>query len=322
MRVGIAAVGVAAPGLRLSAQDVNRSWGRNGGRGQVGVCRSDEDPLTLAWTAADRALTASGLAPEAVDGLWWGCSRPPFAEGPSWTHLAATLRLPGATDGSLVSGSSHAGIEALLAAADAIVAGRVATALVVLADAVLPATGSGHEIAAGAGAVALVLSAAEGPAGLEQVALSWQPVLDRYRGDREPETRDAYDGRLFREEVYLPLLSAVGGALGGDDQARWSLPDPDGRLAGALGRRLGASSVVSSSSRSELGDTAAAATVLGAAAALGEPGPVHLVAYGGGRCTGVRLVVESPVPGADRVAQDLARGVGAITPRCCERAGC
>ena len=56
---------------------------------------------------------------------------PPFAEGPSRAVLAAALRLDTAATGALLSGSPAAGLEALLAAADAVAAGRVATALVV-----------------------------------------------------------------------------------------------------------------------------------------------------------------------------------------------
>jgi hydroxymethylglutaryl-CoA synthase len=157
--------------------------------------------------------------------------------------------------------------------------------------------------------VALVLSAADGPARLGRSATTWMPVLDRYRGDREPETRDAYDGRLFREEVYLPLLGGLGRERSdNEDGERWALPDPDGRLARALATRLGAAEVVSAASRAELGDTGAAAALLGAAAALARPGPVNVMAYGGGRATALRIRVDAPVPGADRVASDLSGG--------------
>lgn len=303
-------VGVAAPEWRLPTQAVQEAWGRGGGRGQVAVCRSDEDVLTLAWAAADRALSAGGIDPADVDGLWWGTSRPPFAEGPSWTHLAAALRLGPRLDGALCAGSTHAGADALLAAADAVATGRVRRALVVAADAVLPATGTGHETAAGAGAAAVVVSAeADGPARLSRAVTGWLPVLDRYRGDRELETRDAYDGRLFREEVFLPLLGEVGRALvDGATGGRWSLPDPDGRMASALGRRLGAGQVVSSPTRAELGDTGAAAGIVGAAAALAQPGPLGLLAYGGGRATAVQFEVHAPVPGAEASPVALGRG--------------
>ena len=270
------------------------------------MCAPDEDTLTLAWAAADRALTADGGigadgSRSTIDGLWWGTSRPPFAEGPSWTHLAATLRLQSHLDGGLVSGSTHAGVEALRAAADAIVAGRVSCALVICSDAIVPATGTSLEPLAGAAAVAFILRA-QGPATITSSATSWMAVLDRYRGDREDETRDTYDGRLFREEIFLPLLSGVTSGRSAD---RWSLPDPDGRLGAALAKRVGGE-LVSGPSRAELGDTGAAAALLGGAAALGEMGTLALVGYGGGRGTVVEVTVDAPVPGADRVVSDLA----------------
>jgi len=298
----ICAVGVAAPSWRLPTKDVNTAWGRGGGRGQSAVCAPDEDALTLAWAAADRAMAADGNG-SPIDGLWWGTSRPPFAEGPSWTHLAATLRLGDDLDGSLVSGSTHAGVEALRAAADAVSAGRVTTALVICSDAIVPATGGSLEAVAGAAAVAVILRAT-GPAPITSAVTRWLPVLDRYRGDREDETRDAYDGRLFREEIYLPLL---GGATAGREADRWSLPDPDGRLAAALAKRIGAETV-SAPARAELGDTGAAAALVGAAGALGEVGTLAVVGYGGGRATVVEVQVDDPVPGADRVGADLAGG--------------
>jgi len=306
----ICAVGAAAPALRVDVSDVQAGWGKRGGRGQIGVCGADEDATTLAWLAATRALDAGGMGPDAVDGLWWGCTRPPFAEGPSWTHLAAALRLDSGCDGALLSGSTHAGIEALLAAADAVASGRVHTAVVVASDALLPALGSGHETSCGAGAAAVVVRR-EGPATLTAAASSWRPTLDRYRGDGEQVTREAYDPRLFREQVFLPLCTEVAGALTGDDPAseRWALPDPDGRLGGALARRLHVGEVVSGPVRSELGDTGAAALLLGLGGAMDERGRLSGLAYGGGRATAIGIEVNEPVPGAERVAADVVEGV-------------
>ena len=82
MTVRVLGVGAAAPELRLRAADVGAAWGR-GGRGEVAVCAPDEDTLTLAWQAAVRALAAAGVEAGQVDALYWGTSRPPFAEGPS-----------------------------------------------------------------------------------------------------------------------------------------------------------------------------------------------------------------------------------------------
>ena len=68
--VRVLAVGAAAPARRLAAADVAAAWGRGGGRGQVGVCAPDEDVLTLSAEAASRAMPASGLENDIVDGLW------------------------------------------------------------------------------------------------------------------------------------------------------------------------------------------------------------------------------------------------------------
>ena len=66
-----------------------------------------------------------------------------------------------------------------------------------------------------------------------------------------------------------------------------------------------------------LGDTAAAAPILGALAALDAAGIVAVVGTGGGRTTGVVLAVDTPVPGAHAAARRVAEdGVAASSPRC------
>jgi hydroxymethylglutaryl-CoA synthase len=299
-------VGAAAPGWRVPAADIGAAWGRKGGRGTVAVCTSDEDPLTLAAAAAIDALDAAGLEAGDVDGLWWGCTRPPFAEGPSHAVLAAALSLSPRAAGALTSGSPHAGMEALLGAADAVVAGSVRTALVVVSDGLRPGLGTPLEARTGAGAAALVLSAETGPAALTVRVTRSAPQLDRYRGDGEADTRDLYDARLFREEMFLPSVLEVAEHLAALDPRAWSLPDPDGRLGKAVARQVQATAVPSADVYAALGDTAAAAPLLGAVGALDAAGIVAVVGTGGGRTTGVVLAVDAPVPGATAAVHRLA----------------
>jgi hydroxymethylglutaryl-CoA synthase len=317
--VAVLGVGAAAPSLRLAAADVGAAWGSGGGRGTVAVCDSDEDTLTLAWRAATDALEAASLSPAAVSGLWWGTARPPFAEGPSHVFLATALGLDLGGDGALVSGSPHAGMEALLAAWDAIAAGHAAVALVVASDALLPGLGTAGEATTGAGAAALVLGPAPDVAGANGSAPAARlvaratravPAVDRYRADGAGATGDVYDGRLFREEVYLPLLAEAGAAVaaGAPDMAAWAASDPDGKLAGALARRLG-TPLASAPVQAALGDTGAAAALLGLLEALsGDAGGtaggrrVGTIGFGGGRATAVAVEAVRPVPGAHGVA--------------------
>jgi hydroxymethylglutaryl-CoA synthase len=326
--VGLLAVGVAAPVYRLPIAEARAAWGEGGGKGQVAVCGSDEDTLTLAWEAGDSALrqlaqlaeldgTAELAGPRQpggeVDGLWWGTSRPPFAEGPSYAFLSSTLGLDENAEGGLSSGSAHSGMEALSAAWDSIAAGHARLALVIVSDALVPGLGTASETTCGAGAVALVLGPVEGaPAVLRDRATHSVPVLDRYRADGATASGDPYDPRLFREVVYLPVMSSVARAVSGSGHnettpvAAWSFADPDGKLASVLAKRLGAPAPLSVPVQTELGDTGAASALLGLVPSLAEAGTVGAVGYGGGRATAVAVQVDHAVPGADGAKDRLA----------------
>jgi hydroxymethylglutaryl-CoA synthase len=144
-------------------------------------------------------------------------------------------------------------------------------------------------------------------------------VVDRYRGDAEKATGDVYDGRLFREEVFLPLLTAVGRDLvaagdgGGQETtppAGWAIADPDGKLAPAVAKRLGAP-LLSAPVQAALGDTGAAASLLGAihgCTSVSLPGTIGTIAYGGGRATAVTVDVARAVPGADAAVAAMNDG--------------
>jgi hydroxymethylglutaryl-CoA synthase len=307
MTVRVLSVGAAAPGLRVAAADIGAAWGR-GGRGQVGVCAPDEDMLTMAWDAATRALDAAGIAADHVDGLYWGTSRPPFAEGPSLAFLGAALGCAPTAGGALCAGSAHAGMEAFVAGADAVAAGSAQVALVVASDAVRPGLGTGFEARAGAGAAAFVLASEGGNAALGARITRMRPFVDRYRGDGELDNRDLYDARLFREEIFLPLVEEVIDGLGAFDVRAWSLPDPDGRLGAVLAKRAGAGTPPSAAVYAAIGDAGTASPLLGAAMALDAEGIVAVVGTGGGRTTGILLHVDAPVPGAATAADALAEG--------------
>ncbi len=305
--VRILGVGAAAPALRLPVEAIQAAWDRKGGRGQVAVCAADEDTLTLAWDAAIRAIRAAGVPPEAIDGLWWGTSNPPFADGPSHAVLANALAVGPA--GALLSGSTHSGIEALLAAADAVAAGSVATAVVVASDSIRPGPGTGFETRAGAGAAAFVVAATGGTAAISARATTSRPLLDRYRGVGELDERDLYDGRLFREEIFLPIVQSTIDLISEDEPIdRWSLPDPDGRLGSVVAKRVAAAELTSTNVYAAVGDSGAAAALLGLAGALADSGRAVAVAYGGGRATAIRVDATAPVAGAETTTDMLAGG--------------
>jgi len=298
--VGIVGVGAAVPRGRLPLAEVVAGWGQRGGRGTLAICGPDEDCLTLAWSAADAALGATGVRAADLDALYWGTARPPMAEGPSHAFLNAAVGLGTTAAGFLTSGSVHAGLDALVAAWDAVAAGSVGLALVIASDALVPGPGTGAEKATGAGAVALVLSGAgDAPALLVRRATRVRPLLDRYRGDGQAGTGDPYDPRLYRERELLPSVASAVQALGElPPETRYSLPDPDGRLGKAVAGAVRAKHLASEGIFSEIGEAGSAAPFLGLLSALGTPGPACVVGTGGGRSTAVVLEVADAVPGA------------------------
>ena len=306
--VYISAVGAAAPTLRINAAEVGAAWGRRGGRFVPAVCAPDEDALTLAAAAILDALAVAGIDGSDVDGMWWGCTRPPFAEGPNHAVLATAAGIGPHASGAVMSGSPHAGMEALFGGADAIAAGTARVAVVVVSDALVPGLGTAFEARCGAGAAALVLTATEGPATLGVRVTRLHPLLDRYRGDGETATRDLYDPRLFREEMFLPPVRDVAEHLAALDVRAWSLPDPDGRLGAVIAKGVNAHIVTSAEAYAALGDTGAAAPIIGGVLALDAPGRVAIIGTGGGRTTGVIVTASAPVPGStiarERVTAD------------------
>ena len=210
--VGLLAVGVAAPAYRLPISEARAAWGEGGGKGQVAVCGSDEDALTLAWEAADSALgelgDRSAVASEVGRALVG--------------HLATTVRRGPEPLVSLFCTRSRrvrrrGPVERFSARRDGGALRRMGRrrrrahagrALVIVSDALVPGLGTASETTYGAGAVAIVLGPAEGaPAVLRERATRSVPVLDRYRADGAVAGGDPYDPRLFREEVYLPVMS-------------------------------------------------------------------------------------------------------------------
>jgi hydroxymethylglutaryl-CoA synthase len=90
----------------------------------------------------------------------------------------------------------------------------------------------------------------------------------------------------------------------------WAIADPDGKLAPAVAKRLGAP-LLSAPVQAALGDTGAAASFLGTihgCTSLSLPGVIGAIAYGGGRATAVTVEVGRAVPGADAAVAAMNTG--------------
>ena len=284
------------------------AWG-GGGRGTVAVCDADEDTLTLAWRAAVDALEAAGVDRRRGLRSLVGHRPTPLRRRPqprlsvhrprsrSKRHRPALLGL-----------APCRRWRRSVAAWDALAAGHARLALVVASDALLPGIGTAGEFSTGAGAAAFVLGAIDAatggngsgpPARLLRRTSSVLAVVDRYRGDAEKATGDVYDPRLFREEVFLPLLTAVGQELvatadsagsgaATSAPAGWAIADPDGQPGPGRGQTTGRARCSRLPSRPRWATPAPPPPCSGPSTAAPRslsPAVIGTIAYGGGRAT-------------------------------------
>ena len=231
---------------------------------------------------------------------------------PCWPRPSAS---PTGRAGALCSGSPHSGMEALLGAADAIGAGSARVALVVASDALVP--GPGH---------ALRGARRRGRRRVRARVVRRRRVARRTRHAHAPVPRPL--PRRPRDDDARPLRPAA--------LPRGDLPPDDARARRAARRARRRAHLVAPrprrSARSDrreaarrprrprrravyaaLGDTGAAAALLGGIGALAEPGTVAIVGFGGGRATGVEITVKDAVAGCGRGRRRRSNGGRQVT---------
>ncbi|WP_339103569.1 zinc ribbon domain-containing protein [Haloterrigena salinisoli] len=302
----ITGVGAYAPRFRITAEAFEEAWGQFQAAGitEKAVPAADEDPLTMGYEAATRALEAAAVDPESVDWLAFAASRPPEAEEDLTARLGAMLALDESTTQQLFTGSTRAGTRAIWAGMDAIDADST-TGLVVAADAPKGDPDDDVDHAAGAGAAAFVLesgasethpSPGEGAAEIVDRAEYAVPYPGtRFRNTGEDETRGLgvtqYDRAAFTE--------TIGGAVDGletdPDPDAAAIQAPDGKLpyraAGAAG--VSTDEIRAAAAVHDLGDLGAASVPVSLASAL-EDGYESILAVAHGSGAGAdALVVEA-----------------------------
>ena len=319
---GITSVGAYAPRYRLTAEAVPEAWGQFHGAGitETAVPAGDEDTLTMAYEAAVRALEAGEVDPEEVTHLYLGTTTPPYEEEAVTARLASFLGLSEDIETRQLSGSTRAGVDALVTGLEA-----DGTALVVATDAPRGAPDDEVEHAGGAGAAALVLTP-DGPGAVTERAehVSAYPGT-RFRPRGSAETTGLgvtdYDRSAFTETVAAAADDLEGDLASADAVC---LQSPNGKLpyraAGALGVESG--TLQTGTTVHDLGDTGTASTLLGLASAL-EDGHEDLavIGYGsGGGATALRVdasgvAVESDLEGEETLSYgEYLRMRGDITP--------
>jgi hydroxymethylglutaryl-CoA synthase len=290
---GIESIGTYVPRYRLSAEAVTETWGQFHGAGisETAVPAADEDTLTMAFEAARNALRASDHDAASVSGLYLGTTTPPTEEEAMGPRLGSMLGLDDDVRTRQFTGSTRAGV-------DALVSGLTATesegpVLAVASDAPRGAPDDDIEHAGGAGAVAVVL-APDAPGTVEAVAEHVEPYPGtRFRPAGSDETTGLgvtdYDRTAFVETVSTAIDTLEDDTLAD----AIALQSPNGKLpyraVGPLG--VDTDAIQRGTVVHTVGDAGTANPLLGLASAL-ETGADHvvLVGYGsGGGATAVSI---------------------------------
>jgi len=96
--IGIVSYGVSIPQYRVKITDIAKAWGREVlevekslGIFEKTVSSYDEDAITLAIEASQRALVTGGISPENIGAITVGSESHPYAVKPSSTTVAEIL---------------------------------------------------------------------------------------------------------------------------------------------------------------------------------------------------------------------------------------
>ncbi|RQG87903.1 ACP synthase [Natrarchaeobius halalkaliphilus] len=304
----IAGVGAYVPSDRIAAQEFTEALGTFGGTGiqQKSVPAVDEDSLTMAAEAATIALETTGIEPESVDGLSLATTTPPMDEEDPTPRLASMLALDDDVETTLHTGSTLAGVEALTTGLER--DGDDAT-LVVASDAPRGAPDSAIEHAAGAGAVAFVLTD-DGAATVVDRGTASEPYPGtRFRAHGEPETA-SLDATAYERASFNDLLSAATANLETDSIDAAAVQAPNGKLpyraAGSLGVETG--DIQACATVHDVGDVGAASALLSLAVAVDDDAERVLVAGYGSGASATALLVEND--GVDATLEIDADGEG------------
>lgn len=312
----IAGVGAYVPRFRLSAAEVEDALGRFRARGvdSVAVPDADEDALTMAAEAGERALDAAGYEAGSVDALFLASTTLPYDEEAGSGRLGSLLGVGETTRTSQFGGSTAAGGEALSAALDG---GGVA--LVVAADCPQGALDEAVGHAAGAGACAIVCAPDSPGAVTDRSSYTATYPGTRFRKRGSDETTGlgvtAYDREAYRETV-AGAVDELGGA---NDPDAAALQAPDGDLPYRAARALGLDSetVAAGTVADEVGDAGAASALLGFADAVADGSETILVVtYGSGGAAHAFRVEGGEIPVRRTVAGDRDLDFAAAQRRC------
>jgi hydroxymethylglutaryl-CoA synthase len=281
--VGIVSLGHYVPYLRLDMAVLAEQWAvpatlermyRLNGRNRVAVNAADEDTVTLAVAAAERARLSLS-APAEISSVLVGSESHPYAVKPSAVIVAEALGFAPDVFASDLEFACKGGSAALLLSAALVKAGLESYALAIGSDCPQSAPGSLLEASVGAGAAAVIVGPdSHAIARIEAIASAGSDVTDFWR--RDGAAYPSVVGKFSVDEGYMAHSGRVARALfeatgtTAKDYAACVFHQPYASLPSALAKELGftAAQVKTGLIAARIGNTYSASCLLALAAVL------------------------------------------------------
>jgi len=301
--------GVHIPRYRITQAEINRAWGRPGGRGEKAVAPPDEDAFTLGVKAARRALAQADLKGESLGAIYFASTSTGYAENAFAAQLASICAAEGDVSAVDFTLSSRATAAALQACVNALNAGRIEYGLVVAGEKLSAEPGSSYELSYGAGAGAILIGRT-GFVTIEGIASHTSGFVGRFRP--EGEAHGLVDERFVMEHGFLAhtreavsrLLNVMGVTL--DEFDAVVLQAPDARWGMRALKKLGLSSERLISTLPQVGYVGCASLLIDLALAFEQAKEGQLlliVSYGPGGSDALALRISHIPPKAGVEAQ-------------------
>ena len=293
--VGIIGYGAYVPKYRLPATEVSRIW--TDGKGGVpikekAVAGLDEDVVTMSIEAARNAMKRADVPPSDIRAVWVGSESHPYAVKPTSTLVAEAIGAVPNVQAADWEFACKAGTEAMVAAIGFVGSKMAKYALAIGADTAQGKPGDALEYTAGAGSAAYLLGSA--PESLAVIEHTYSFVTDtpdfwRRAYQKYPEHGQRFTGdpAYFRHisEAGSALMEATGTTAENYRFAVFHQPNTKfplrvGKMLGFTPDQIAAGLLVP-----EIGNTYAAAAIIGLTAVLDEANPgdrILMVSFGSG----------------------------------------
>lgn len=291
MSAGIVSFGAYVPMYRLSMDTIAQTWGGPPGKGEKAVANWDEDSLTMATEAAIDCLNGTGR--EAVDGLYFATTTPPYREKQNASIIGKVLDLRRDISTMDVTNSMRGATSAMKAALDAVNAGSAKKSLVVASDCRVAAPSSQFEKLFGDGAASVLIGDSDVAVEIEGSHSISSDFVDIWRTEKDKHVQTWEDRFVIQHGYVEHLVEAITGLLkkysvAPGDFSKIVYYAYDQRRHGELARKMGLdpkSSQIQNPLLDTVGHTGAASALMMLVAALedAKPGDKILFAnYGDG----------------------------------------